>query len=551
MFDAVLFVDNGFKIVERQQTMDIQRAVTLLSRRGQRKFTSAAYDGEQATQATLTSHYVHCPCCESWSLAYSWNLYRDAFIRLPKEKIESWADQMSLFPTDSTLLLPNKVCEADSVTCPKCGRTSFPYTQQRTVQIRIEGKKIMLTTEMYGEIPLMLLARTHRLPIHQTAVFNTKKGRVYLRITDDEGSILKTRDVTAANKEWKESVVRELLDKHAIIRRKLAAAFRLLWPATSFPFSNKELTPKDFISMTRFWGYPTSWYAALPYDSEDDDWIEESFQLNERWYHTPDKLPALYDSTTLPRAKSIRRIFFQNVEVFIYVRELEILWNLLKDVNRFHQMLERCDLFRVLSFMHTYPAAALEFFRDYADIKGKEALLKIIDLRWLHVQDYACKYYAQTPAAREKARKSWRNDQNAIVRRTVVPFAVPEISTVQDSGKAKSSESIINGYSIAFLRTQADYIRAGSELDNCLAEYTSSDHVAVIKKGRSSRCCAAFEVSGNTIIQARGPHNLPLEKELEAVLNRWAQRNHYQINLKNDVDAYIDAYIGHLLNAPD
>ena len=554
-YNISFFVKDGFTIDAREQVLKLDDALKLLEAKSQRRYTSAYNDGSHATMVT---HTLTCPWCHGRSPAYRWALCAEPFIKLGKEEIRSWAYQRSIFDADNTLMF-NEVYQGDDyICCPRCGQVSHPAAQQQEVYIKIESKKILLTSQVNGDVSeLLLLAAKQNKPIHlplyERTLFNFGRGRCYIQTIDANGIVIKVRDVTEPNEHWNNSTVHDLLEKHYLVRRKLAAAFRSIWePESPFPYSNKEIKPRDFLYLVRFFGYRRSFYDVLPYDSEGR--IERSFCLVDKWFHTPKRLIPLYynNSSSLPQVKSIRRLFFSYPELFIYLNEIQRLWALFQDINILGSLLERTDLFEgILSFMHNYPSADV-FFRDFIYEKGTASLIRLFNYRY-QLQAYSLRYAAMTPIGRCQARKSWI-DRDAILRRPVAGFSVPEYSTVQGKNqKADSDVTTIDGYTISYLKSREEYAAAGKELDNCLREWDidMKNPVAVIK--REKHYMAAFEVcvSTRSIVQARGRHNVPIglleNTSLYEVLKKYAKRNHLRINLRTDLDEYIEF----LMNNPD
>ncbi len=480
----------------------------------------------------ITTHDIQCPFCGSLTPAYPRYIQRNAAepqSMISRADIESWGDNYSFFPEDQELRFNAEVWQGAEFSCPICGRVSAPHTAGLEVRIQTAGRRITLTLDYSaaGQIGELLVTaanegRILRFPLKETVCFDLGKGRVYLCLNDADGFLLKTRDTTEANDHWRSSSARAVLEKYALARRKLAAAFRALWNQP-LPYSNAELKPESFLLMTRFCAYPRSFFEGIPYNRNGQ--VDRSFLKACRKLRSSDKLPMLYGASSLPKAKSIRRVFFTSPELFLYFNEAEILWSLAGDVNYFRTILESAYLFGLLAYIHRFPGAVI-FFRDYIDFKGIAGFLRLLDRSWYHVQNYAAKYAAMSESGRRAARKTW-TERDAIIRHAAEPFSVPN-----PIKRSLNRNDIVGGYRFEMLRTNVDFVSAGQALDNCLVDWDASmNPVFVMKKGDMIE--AAVEICRNNVIQARGPGNDSLMHDpiLLPVLKKWARRNRLTLSL--------------------
>ena len=122
----------------------------------------------------------------------------------------------------------------------------------------------------------------------------------------------------------------------------------------SLPFRTKELTVEQFVLMTRFIGYNCGFYNALPY-AEKENLIERRFLKSAKRLHHAVKVPNIFEKTTLPKVKSIRKLLFCNPALFFYTEELEQLWKIIEDVNLFRNFITSQNIFSELAFLHKMP----------------------------------------------------------------------------------------------------------------------------------------------------------------------------------------------------
>ena len=302
---------------------------------------------------------------------------------------------------------------------------------------------------------------------------------------------------------------------------------------SAFPFPVAGLTPDRFSLLTRFHGYPESFYHAIPYTVSTGE-IDESFAEILPALRKADNLPALCDSMGIPKMKTVRRILFANPGLFFYLEECRRLWDVLADRNFFCSVLKSPHIYDILSFLHQFPAV-MEFFRDYTAQHGAKALKLLLKDFSDSLKHFAIHYAAMNPAARKVAVYSPdRFDADIDMPFPTIPraYSIPVNTT-----DFFISPSIVNGYSFERLNNLRDYVIAGQALHNCLNEhYPFSNPIYIIK--RDGIIQAAIELRGRTVIQARCFNNMHVEfiPNINAALNRWAKLKslHIYWNLLND-----------------
>lgn len=145
----------------------------------------------------------------------------------------------------------------------------------------------------------------------------------------------------------------ELINLYKPVNRELKNQFVKIFHG-SLPFRTKELTVEQFLLMTRFIGYDSGFYNALPY-AEKGDLIERRFLKPARRLHHAAKVPSIFEKTMLPKIKSIRKLLFCNPALFFYTEELEQLWKLLKMSIYFGISSHLKIIFSELAFLHKMP----------------------------------------------------------------------------------------------------------------------------------------------------------------------------------------------------
>jgi len=518
-----LEIADGYRMVKEEREMDIMTAGAWMRSRRQHRWTSGRREG---TRAILTRHGVLCPCCGHQVPAYARFLgVGEAENRLPRPRVDRWATaQMTMYEMGERELVFNRVqYPRDSFFCPRCGEESGHCTRVERLHIRCRDGEISATLDDVGLEELLAMPGEEEVslcpPLYQTVSFYPEQGRAFLRIAGQDGGVLADRELTHDPACWRGSRLYQVLSRSDLARRKLLSAFAEGWGGP-LPFG-REAPPEALVSMTAFCGFSRAFYDAIPYDVERGG-LDRSFAAVAERLHRAADLPAIYDASALPGAKTARRLFFTRQGLFFYLREAELLWEALGDANVFRRVMSLGHIYEILSFFHRYPGSGV-FLRDYRAVKGAKGLADGLEHRWSSVQEYALRYGAMDPVGREGQRMSWKS--GGIPARDGAGCSIP---IGKDGG---IRDCTVDGYRFTLLRTGQDFHLAGKALNNCLGSWRAYDNpVVLIRKGAA--CKGAVELKGNRVVQARIRDNGPIEDdaELDRAFRKWAGRQKLTID---------------------
>lgn len=345
-----LNIPNGFLLKEDRQDMDIQQARLLLRTRGQHRYTSARRTGEEAV---LIRHKLVCPCCGQSGLPFAPRplpgLPRKS--RIPRTVIDQWADPQTRFlDGEGSELIFRKITSPKEFLCPRCGHLSQPHTRTDTVTISVNRQNIIVTCsfanpDLLFSIPASAagLPAPLPLPLTERLTFNLRSGHTSLRILGADGSTYFVHDIAPGSRLWQNSTLYEAL-KTKPVCRKLLRTFSALYGAP-LPFAKENAAPESFLLMALFRGYASRhFFDAIPYEFISG-MIDRSFRSTVRRLHNAENLPTLYANSRLPQTKSIKRLFFSMQGLFFYLREAEVLWLTVDDVNLLRSILETDHVF--------------------------------------------------------------------------------------------------------------------------------------------------------------------------------------------------------------
>lgn len=513
----VLELSDGFRIVEAKEEGSICEAGELMSTRRRRRYTSGLRRGDRAI---LLRHEIVCPWCGRSVPAYErWlDPGEPAESPVTRAEVARWAAPRENGEED--WLFFNQPCIPSEHTCPSCGETSRPAEGKDRVTVSRDEDSVSLSCEKSDIRSLFSLPMAVEdgwvqlaLPLTETVRFDLNRGETALEVRGQDGVILARTPLTVGSEHWKHSWARALLAKSRILRRRLLKAFALPYGGKP-PFEDWAGDPDVFLQMTRFRGYPRRFFDTVPYDPETRD-VEKSFLAAADRLHSAADLPAVYAASRLPQIKSVKRIFFSEPGLFFYLEEAEALWSVAADPNQFRRLLELHRVYELLSFLHRYPGAEV-FFRDYREERGMNGLLYALRKAWRDTKHAALGYTAMDPALREAERRTWKR---GLDERPEELYSLP-----MPIGEA-TRDCVVDGYGFFWLRTERDYRETGDELENCLIAWDPSCNPVVAVR-RGGRCCAAIEVKGRTVVQAKARRNTSMERDpgLNSAFHKWMKR---------------------------
>ena len=514
-------VPDGFELIKTEKAVSTEKARSILCTRKKRNIASAKYEGDYIV---LTQYHYRCPYCRRLSLAYFREVGKPK--QVTKTEINQWiSDQYAIHDHKPSLILNNPIVSTQNFYCSYCRQVSTPYHHNQKIIVERERKKIkvsMVARSMAEYLEQREMekdwARAMSFPVTETLTFNLGNGHVYHYIREKD-ILTGVNDLRSEREFSKDSVLCQAIIKYDLVRREMMKLFRSIY-GTILPYTNKELCLENFFKMTRFVGYQKNFYEnGVPYDLENA-WIDRSFKTAVKRLHFAKDLPGIYERSGLPQTKSIRRLFFNQPGYFFFLKEAELLWNLLDNVNYFRSMLQLSHAFDILSFLHDYPATIL-FFQSFKDQRTVSLLCFQIESNWCFLQSYAlqfsCQSYQRRIVEMETWQKRWRPDLRR-GRRYSIPICIVT-PTIR--------ECKLDGFEFVWLKTRADYVQAGNELNNCLADWDSTNNTIMVMK-KNGQCKAAIEIQNGQIRQAYAEDNYPIEDDIEVLgaYDHWRRLNH-------------------------
>lgn len=521
----------GFTIEKQQKTVGRDVAFEVLTPARQRKSTLAVFENDNVV---ITKHVIVCPWCGKKAPAYHNNQME------PHQLIDMWlAQQTSMFEKLPKTLLFNRPIEAmEKFVCPRCNMISHPSKGFIDVLFIVDRKTIKIFRKLELKELFQIKWGADKICItnfelYEAITFNLKNGHTYVSLEDGRGEKLKVHDIsnTKANL-YSDDPIFELINLYKPVNRELKNQFAKIFRGP-LPFRTKELTVEQFLLMTEFIGYDSAFYSALPY-ADKGDLIERRFLKSAKRLHDSKKVPNIFKKTTLPKVKSIRKIFFCNPALFFYIGELEQLWKIIEDINLFRNFITSKNIFSELAFLCKMPHL-IDFYTEYKAEIGIKKLyhnfFQATNRYWLY--NYVSWYYLLSEYDRKVERQKWhdgwlekRDDFEGIENDMGARFSVSIPDRSSKDFRHPGLECCINGYSFRRLKNSMEFLQAGKELKNCLADWQffRNNVYGMIDNGKY---VAAVEIKDNVIIQAHTYRNGDISgnHSIKQAFDIWKNRN--------------------------
>ena len=521
----------GFTIEEQQKTVGRDVAFEVLTPARQRKSTLAVFENDNVV---ITKHVIVCPWCGKKAPAY----HNDQME--PHQLIDMWlAQQTSMFEKLPKTLLFNRPIEAmEKFVCPRCNMISHPSKGFIDVLFIVDRKTIKIFRKLELKEWFQIKWGADKICItnfelYEAITFNLKNGHTYVSLEDGRGEKLKVHDIsnTKANL-YSDDPIFELINLYKPVNRELKNQFAKIFRGP-LPFRTKELTVEQFLLMTEFIGYDSAFYSALPY-ADKGDLIERRFLKSAKRLHDSKKVPNIFEKTILPKVKSIRKIFFCNPALFFYIGELEQLWKIIEDINLFRNFITSKNIFSELAFLCKMPHL-IDFYTEYKAEIGIKKLyhnfFQATNRYWLY--NYVSWYYLLSEYDRKVERQKWhdgwlekRDDFEGIENDMGARFSVSIPDRSSKDFRHPGLECCINGYSFRRLKNSMEFLQAGKELKNCLADWQffRNNVYGMIDNGKY---VAAVEIKDNVIIQAHTYRNGDISgnHSIKQAFDIWKNRN--------------------------
>ncbi len=527
----------GYEIVQRIKIVDLYTAYEILRSRKQRHITVARRTGYKAE---LVTHYIKCPHCSNKVYAYAHyhNKNAVAYPKKSKATIFEWSDVQPSLESEPDVELQIQEFKdfSGEYICPKCGYSSNKSNEYTELNIDyIYGKLLVKKSinNLSELVSLKWLSGTTAIefPLYEQVVFDFESGKTYVQILNENNIICSTA-ITDSEADFSGDMLIALLSKNSIVKRKIKNCLEEI-TGYKMPFTTDELDIDKFVNFVRFAGFPKDFYEATPF------WggtrvLDESFKDITDNLRTPKDAMKLLEKTSLPFCKSVKRLFAKRSGLFFYIKECELLFSLVKDVNILCTYLKKPSIFHFLSMMHYYDCSVKVFLKDYLNVLGQ----KRFNTTFLPVDfyiHYAAFYGSLSVYVRKKEQQKWLEGDIVVDGTKVLLYKENNISVSFRASEKK--DMVVDKYRFKHLRTKRECVIAGEKMKNCLVNWDSySNPVVIVYKG--DKIVAAVEFLNGVLVQAKQCSNESIEpdSDLYNVIEKWCKIN----NIKFDPEKLDD-----------
>lgn len=521
----------GFAIEEQHIIFSPDKALEALTPARQRKSTFAVFENNHVM---IAKHVIVCPRCgKTMPAYYSRKIKSHPLLNVWLSQQISFFDELP-----SVLVFNNPIEEMSFFICPKCNMKSHQSKGFVDVLFVVDKRKIKISRKLELQEWFQIEWGADKICItefelYETITFNLRNGHTFVSLEDGCGEKLQIRDISNIRPDlYSDDPIFELINLYKPVNRELKNRFVKIFHGP-LPFRTKELTVEQFVLMTRFIGYDSGFYNALPY-AEKGDLIERRFLKPARRLHHAAKVPSIFEKTMLPKVKSIRKLLFCNPALFFYTEELEQLWKIIEDVNLFRNFITSQNIFSELAFLHKMPRL-INFYAEYKAEIGIGRLyhhfFRATNRYWLY--NYVSWYYLLSEYDKKIERQKWHNgwlekrdDFEGIENDMGALFGVSIPDCSSKDFRHPGLECRINGYSFRRLKNSMEFLRAGKELKNCLDDWQffRNNVYGIMDNGKY---VAAVEIKDNVIIQAHTCRNGDISdnRSIKQAFDVWKSRN--------------------------
>ena len=518
----ILKVSSGYEIIEKEQTVKINKAVDLLLSGKQSEYSAAVnnYDGT----ATLYYSVVKCPQCDCQipikrNIESSTILNRDAIVQWASGQVTMSQKDHQVLSLGEKRAYPPKLC------CPCCTQGSPEAKEYYDIMVSKDGWKIKVSRKIYDIGELLQLCWTNivnldmSLAYCETLVFNLKNGHTYIQLENSEGRPLCVRDLTENPQLLQKGIIYKLILNNQSLRREIKRKFKEKAP---FHFCSREISLEKLVLATRFVGFKESFYGAIPFMVGTYKMFP-GFKNISKKMHAASRVPQLYKDLNLPTNKATRRIIFENPGLMFYHNELKKLYHIVNNIDYFNKILSFRHIYLILAKMNCYPVLC-DFLADAFKYENNAVVMKLMARQFYVLSTYAFHYMAMNDMSKkmERNREKWLGKcagEEWYDYEASLPSVI-RVAHIPDIGNCK-----IEGYRFKWLANTSDYKDAGRKLNNCLANVYRP--VIAIKKNNQYVAAMALDREKCTKITETAMYrNQPVtdDYELCRVIRKWCEK---------------------------
>lgn len=335
-------------------------------------------------------------------------------------------------------------------------------------------------------------------------IFDFESGKTNVCLFNSN-TFIKSKNIYEIIDENSEDILCKIISKNNDVKNKLKNAFTENYNI-SVPFTMNELNLKYFALMTQYQGYNKEFYYSIPFD---DCKTITHFTFNDisKELKSSNNAMSLLDKYNIPHKKSIRRIFAERQGLFFYLKECEIMFNVINNIDLFVRLLNNKFCYPILSYLHTYPVLE-EYFKDFVKYTNAVSFCNKIKKN-LSFLCYAFEYNSLRDDMKQEKikyinKKRYNYEEYPCVS---IPFSMPLINTIDVEVK------VIDGYEFVPLKNTNDCHIAGKQLSNSLNNWEYYyEPIAIVRDCKKT--IAAIQFTDNHIRSAYKAYRCPVKTDI-------------------------------------
>lgn len=497
-------VSDGYKIFEEKSLYDFGNVLKVLKEDNLTNIISAVIKEDKVE---VVKKYWFCPVCGC-------KHYVKRNSSVSADGIEDKIFCPNLFYSSNVLIAECESLRKPIYICEKCGsfvpainkEYNFSVSCHNNIiktELEIDDIESLLSTQILeGDITSLI----NQMPVYECLYLDLNKGNLVLQIENSKGDVFSKVNEITEIQALKSNCFFEMLFYSDALKKLVVKAFSEIWENFNFPFTEKNLNFELLFRLVKFINYPFSdFYYCIPYDETEMN-VFPAFKYITEKIHRYTDLPKLFANSSLPKAKSLKRLLFTNPEYFFYFDELEKLWKLINDINLFMIVIKSEKIFYFLSQIHIY-SKVFEYFNAFIKNNSVKSFCNIIVRSPIRFMSNAVAYLSIADESKIYFETIFTN-KNFRVRAIYHNKSLFNIPMARINEKIKSCS--IDGYNFVALKSKYEYLQAGKELNNCLTEWDCIDHLVVLIK-KNNKIVGAIEINDSYIFQARGYDNSNIE----------------------------------------
>lgn len=494
-FEKELNVPLRFSVVEKAEKRSIYNADDLLKLRNLRKYSKIERKGGSLI---LYKKTVRCPNCgREYAAPHRFRYNSNENIEYLKMQMKNLIEpQVSLLLNeDKSIVLQDDMESENLCECRRCGASGRAGNDSVNIRIMCSGNKITVSRRISGLSDIMNVLWLDDIEFDsldkfvEEICFDLPSRKTLLYLKDCGGKVVALKNYEDININAENDVLIKIFNENRVAKRNLRRALETAF-GKKMPFTCNELNMEYFVLFAKFPGFNRGFYDAVPF-FDDSLRIDSTFNYIVSQLKRPESAMQALKDSALPYTKSVKRIFVNNQGLFFYIKECEMLYSALNDINYLVPALRADCIYTMLQILHKSPQT-IDFIKMIFEMNGIRFLIAFFSVPQISRLSIALMYSSLSPEYRLEFRRVLKKYKIYDLCKMDV-FGSLQISRPCSKITRIIPEQTINGLRFKWLKDFHSCWRAGIKLQNCLKEWNETDS-AVAEIFHGVKLIAALEI---------------------------------------------------------